>query len=85
MANGEVDALKGIWSQSPEATALHPIGGRVVGSERGSISLAGLPADIDQRVTNLYRKEAGTWKIVHPPTDVSPAMVEILDRILTKH
>jgi len=123
MANGEADALKGIWSQSAEATALHPIGGRVVGgakvqdsfnqvaqaaskgrialadqylcvvgdlayevgAERGSITLAGTAASIDQRVTNIYRKEAGTWKIVHHHTDVSPAMVEILNQMLTKH
>jgi ketosteroid isomerase-like protein len=36
---------------------------------------------IDGRVTNIYRRESGTWKIVHHHTDVAQAMLEALDRL----
>jgi ketosteroid isomerase-like protein len=49
-----------------------------LGTERGSLKLAGQTAAIDGRVTNIYRREAGAWKIVHHHTDISPAMLEIL-------
>jgi ketosteroid isomerase-like protein len=52
-----------------------------VGVERGSVTLAGETAAIDQRVTNIYRREAGTWKIVHHHTDIAPAMLEILTQL----
>lgn len=55
-----------------------------LGVERGAFKLAGQPAAIDIRVTNIYRREEGTWKIVHHHTDISPAMVEILNRMLAK-
>lgn len=55
-----------------------------LGVERGALKLVGQPAAIDIRVTNIYRREEGTWKIVHHHTDVSPAMVEILNRMLAK-
>jgi ketosteroid isomerase-like protein len=52
-----------------------------VGVERGKFKLAGNPIVIEQRVTNVYRREAGAWKIVHHHTDISPAMVETLNRV----
>jgi ketosteroid isomerase-like protein len=52
-----------------------------VGVEQGKLKLAGQPIVIEQRVTNVYRREAGAWKIVHHHTDVSPAMVETLNRL----
>jgi ketosteroid isomerase-like protein len=55
-----------------------------LGVERGALKLAGQRADIDGRVTNIYRREAGKWKIVHHHTDISPAMLEILNRLLAK-
>ena len=54
------------------------------GTERGQLVLAGLQAAIDHRVTNVYRKEAGGWKLVHHHTDTSPAMMEILTRLQAK-
>lgn len=51
------------------------------GIERGTLTLAGHPATIEHRVTNVYRREAGGWKIRHHHTDQSPAMLDILARL----
>ena len=52
-----------------------------VGVEQGQATLAGERITIEQRVTNIYRREAGEWKIVHHHTDLSPAMLDILSRL----
>ena len=52
-----------------------------LGRERGQIKIAGESVPIEQRVTNVYRREAGQWKIVHHHTDISPAMLGILERL----
>ncbi len=51
------------------------------GTERGRIKVAGEQVTIDQRVTNVYRREPDGWKIVHHHTDLSPAMLDILERL----
>jgi len=51
------------------------------GYERGHVTIAGESVTIDQRVTNVYRREDGRWKMVHHHTDISPAMVGILQRL----
>jgi ketosteroid isomerase-like protein len=51
-----------------------------VGVERGSGKVAGETISIEHRVTNVYRREADGWKLVHHHTDISPGMVEILQR-----
>jgi len=48
------------------------------GTERGQVKLAGHPVAIDHRVTNIYRREEGVWKMIHHHTDTSPAMQEVL-------
>jgi ketosteroid isomerase-like protein len=55
--------------------------GYEVGVEQGQFKLAGQPVRIDQRVTNVYRREAGAWKMIHHHTDTSPAMLDILSRL----
>ena len=55
-----------------------------LGSERGQAKLAGQQVTLDHRVTNIYRREAGTWKLVHHHTDVSAAMLDVLNRLQTK-
>jgi ketosteroid isomerase-like protein len=55
-----------------------------LGSERGQAKFAGQQVSLDHRVTNIYRREAGSWKIVHHHTDVSPAMLDVLNRLQTK-
>ena len=119
MANGDAGPLADIWSNSPEVTTMHPIGGREVGwdavrasfqgvadnategrieladqiirpvgdlayelgIERGHFKLAGQPVNIEQRVTNIYRRAGGAWKIVHHHTDLSPSMLEVLKQL----
>ena len=55
-----------------------------LGVERGQATLAGQQVTLDQRVTNIYRRETGSWKIVHHHTDVSPAMLDVLKRLQAK-
>ena len=52
-----------------------------LGIERGQFKLAGETITIEQRVTNIYRREGGEWKIVHHHTDISPAMLGVLERL----
>lgn len=52
-----------------------------LGVERGTFTIAGQTVSIDNRVTNIYRREVTGWKIVHHHTDLSPAMVEIVSRL----
>ena len=51
------------------------------GIERGRAKLAGEPVEFEHRVTNVYRREDGQWKMVHHHTDVSAGLVEILQRL----
>lgn len=51
-----------------------------IGIERGQFTLGGHPVTVDHRVTNVYRREAGTWKIVHHHADISPAILDVLSR-----
>jgi ketosteroid isomerase-like protein len=45
----------------------------LVGHERGSTSVAGGPAqEVDLRVTQVYRREEGEWKLVHRHGDPGP-------------
>ena len=55
-----------------------------LGTERGQVKLAGQQVTIEHRVTNIYRREAGGWKVVHHHTDLSPAMLDILRRLQAK-
>jgi ketosteroid isomerase-like protein len=51
-----------------------------LGTEHGQAKLGDKTVGIDWRVTNIYRREEGEWKIMHHHTDVSPALVEVLER-----
>lgn len=82
------DEVAGLWGQAAQIAS----GGHVeladqlirasgdmayeVGVEKGQMTLAGKPMTIDQRVTNVYRREGGAWKIVHRHTDASPAIMD---------
>jgi ketosteroid isomerase-like protein len=111
--------MEDIWSHNSSVTALHPIGGRLVGwdnvresyqdvaqiAEEGHVQLddqiiqvigdfayevgidhgqatfAGYQVTLDYRVTNIYRNEEGSWKIVHRHADISPAMLDFLSQM----
>ena len=49
-----------------------------VGTEHGKVKFNGKPYPIEHRVTNLYRRENGAWKIVHHHTDSSMATMGIM-------
>ena len=48
------------------------------GVEKGSITLAGKTATLDQRVTNVYRRTDKGWKLQHHHTDLSPSLLGVL-------
>lgn len=52
-----------------------------VGVEHGQFKMAGHQVSLEHRVTNVYRREAGEWKLVHHHTDTSPAMLDVLGRL----
>ncbi len=52
-----------------------------LGVEHGQLKIAGTQVSIEHRVTNVYRREGGAWKLVHHHTDVSPAMLDVLKRL----
>lgn len=52
-----------------------------VGNEEGELKVSGKQIKIDQRVTNIYKKEGGSWKVIHHHADISPAMVEIVSSL----
>jgi ketosteroid isomerase-like protein len=51
------------------------------GIETGTLVIAGHKATIHHRVTNVYRRTDGGWKLAHHHTDVSDAMLDILKRL----
>lgn len=52
-----------------------------IGVENAGFTLAGQKVTDQVRVTNIYQKEDGTWKIIHHHSDISPAMVEVLNKL----
>ncbi len=52
-----------------------------MGTESGQATMAGQSLTFTQRVTNIYRREGGQWKLVHHHTDVTPAMVDLVSRL----
>lgn len=52
-----------------------------IGKEHAQFKLAGHEIKGEIRVTNIYHKDSGTWKIVHHHTDIAPEMVELLKKL----
>jgi ketosteroid isomerase-like protein len=87
------DEVKGPWGQVAQMASdgqvnlndqLIQVDGDMayeVGTEQGQATMAGEQVVFNQRVTNIYRRENGTWKIVHHHSDLSPAVLEILGRL----
>jgi ketosteroid isomerase-like protein len=53
----------------------------VVGTNAVQVTVAGEAISFEQRVTRIFRREAGVWKIIHQHADVVPALQAILDRL----
>jgi len=52
-----------------------------LGVEHAQFTLGGQPVTGDIRVTNIYRRESGAWKIVHHHTDAAQSMIDMLSRL----
>jgi ketosteroid isomerase-like protein len=87
------DAVRGPWQQvasmasggqvaikDPKITVVGELAYET-GREEGTATVAGQPVSLDHRVTNIYRREGGVWKVVHHHTDKSPAIEEIVSRL----
>lgn len=55
-----------------------------VGIEKPQFKIAGMEVKGELRVTNIYRKENGSWKMVHHHTDIAPSMIEVLQKLQSK-
>jgi len=55
-----------------------------LGVEHPQLTLGGQPVTGDIRVTNIYRRESGAWKIVHHHTDAAQSMIDVLSRLEKK-
>jgi ketosteroid isomerase-like protein len=51
------------------------------GVEHNQLKLAGQQVTVEHRVTNIYQREAGAWKIIHHHADTTPAMLDALSRL----
>lgn len=54
-----------------------------IGVERAQFAIAGQPLSVNSRVTNIYQREEGAWKIIHHHGDVSAGILEALKRSRT--
>jgi ketosteroid isomerase-like protein len=52
-----------------------------VGIEEVEMTLAGEQFSFSQRVTNIYRRENGAWKMIHHHTDLSSELIDLLSRL----
>ena len=52
-----------------------------IGIESGEGILMGKPTTIRHRVTNIYRREANGWKMVHRHTDLNPSEREVASQL----
>jgi ketosteroid isomerase-like protein len=52
-----------------------------LGIEHARFTLVGQPVAGDCRVTNIYLRESGSWKVVHHHTDATPAMLDVVSRL----
>jgi len=52
-----------------------------IGIEAGHATLAGQKVSFNHRVTNIYQRKNGTWKMIHHHADISPAMLDVLNKL----
>lgn len=51
------------------------------GIEYGHCKIAGEPVTYEHRVTNIYHREGGEWKMIHHHSDPSPGLLDALSRL----
>lgn len=54
-----------------------------VGIEVAKFAIAGQPLTVNSRVTNIYQREGGAWKVVHHHGDKASGIAEALARVRT--
>ena len=52
-----------------------------LGIEHGEFKMAGHHVSLDHRVTNIYKREAEGWKLVHDHADLSPGILNVLSHL----
>ncbi len=52
-----------------------------IGVEQGECKLGGHHVAMKHRVTNIYRREAGGWRMIHHHSDMDPAMLDVLAKL----
>ncbi len=52
-----------------------------VGIERGEGTLGDQAVRFDYRVTHLYQREAGAWKLIHRHADAAPVLQDVFGRL----
>ena len=89
------DQVKGSWEQVAELSSDGNVGLKdqyiqsvenvayEIGIEQGQFKLGGQQITIQQRVTNIYRRESKEWKIVHHHADISPSMLDVIGHTKT--
>jgi len=79
----QVASLAGGGNVRIEDQMIHVVGDLAyeIGIETGQATLAGQKVNLEHRVTNVYQREGGQWKLVHHHGDIAPAMVEIVERL----
>ena len=55
-----------------------------LGVEYGAGTLGGIQTTWEHRVTNIYHRESGAWKMIHHHSDTSPTMLEVLRQLQAK-
>jgi ketosteroid isomerase-like protein len=55
-----------------------------LGVEYGAGTLGGIPTTWEHRVTNIYHREGGAWKMVHHHSDTSPTMLDVFRQLQPK-
>ena len=90
------DQVRGSWEQVAQLTThgqvslsdqFIQVAGDVayeLGVEHPQLTLGAQPVTGDIRVTNVYRRESGAWKIVHHHTDAAQSMIDVLSRLEKK-
>lgn len=51
-----------------------------LGVEHAEFAIAGEPLSVNSRVTNIYHRHDGAWKVVHHHGDKSPGISDALER-----